>query len=287
MNSPSKSIPLLVGVYLLGMALFLTGCITSGGTLATPNLVDDEKVVQMSEEQFEQIKKVSRLTRAPNYVNQVNRVMDQLSTQVNWWEFAADWEIIIINDNANINAFAMAGGKIGVYTGLLNLVENDDQLAFVLAHEISHVTKKHVHKKLSESMVKEAGGAVVGTAAAGTGVYTGGTYIGLGSAVSGLYNMGSGVAGLSMDRGKEREADMEGLFLMAKAGFDPNEAIRIIELVDMKAMSGGARAPSAWLSTHPTSFDRMVKVNANMPQALEYYEQAKGIALSTGGVIGI
>jgi predicted Zn-dependent protease len=135
-------------ILLLGILLLFAGCVTSGGGLVTPNLVDDEKVRKMSAEQFEQIKKTSRLTRSPRYVEQVNRVMDQLATQVNWWEFSADWEIIIIDNSKSINAFAMAGGKIGVYTGLLDIVENDDQLAFVLAHEISHVTEKHVHKKV-------------------------------------------------------------------------------------------------------------------------------------------
>jgi predicted Zn-dependent protease len=136
-------------------------------------------------------------------------------------------------------------------------------------------------------MIKETGGAVVGAASATAGVYTGGTYIALGSAVSGLYNMGSGVAGLSMDRDKEREADVEGLLLMAKAGFDPNEAIRIIELVDMTASSGGGSAPPAWLSTHPSSFDRMLKVSAKLPEAMEYYEQSRALAGPPSNVIGI
>ena len=109
---------------------------------------------------------------------------------------------------------------------------NDDQLAFVLAHEISHVTEKHVHDRLAEQMVMEAGGTVLGV---GSAVGGGGLLYG----VYTLYDMGSGAASLSFNRQKEREADERGLLLMAKAGYDPREAVRRAPI---------PRVDSAWKS---------------------------------------
>lgn len=267
----------------LAMALVLlgAGCTTPGGGLATPNLVDDEKVRESSLAQWNQIKSSSRISRNPAHLNRVDRIIKDLTAHVSWWEVMDSWEVVVFENKANINAFAMAGGKIGVYTGLLDVVENDDQLAFVLAHEMAHVTEKHVHKKLSEQMLLEAGGMVVGTAAS----VAGGSLIGYG--VSSMYNASSGVAGLTFDRDKEREADIEGLFLMARAGYNPEEAIRIVELVNEKA-SAGRRAPSAWLSTHPSAVDRMGKLVSALPEARKIYDQSSsGYGAPVGGVIDI
>ncbi len=244
--------------------LVFSGCGTAGGGGMGSVMVDDRAVREMSVKQFEQIKSSSRLLRDPKAKQRVDRIIQNLSGYVDWWLIMDDWEVVIIDNKNNINAFAMAGGKIGVYTGLLNLVENDDQLAFVLAHEISHVTEKHVHDRLAEQMMLEAGGTVLGV---GTAVGGGGLLYG----VYTLYDMSSGVASLSFDREKEREADHEGLILMAKAGYDPREAVRIVYRVNEEALSAGKTVPPAWLSTHPSSGERMEKLNGLMPRALEYY----------------
>ena len=248
--------------------------------MGTPNLVDDEKVKEMSLAEWERMKASSRISRDPAYLNRVDRIVENLTAYVNWWEAADGWEVVVFQNSNNINAFAMAGGKIGVYTGLIDIVENDDQLAFVIAHEMAHVLEKHVHERLSEQMLMQSGGTVLGAAAS----VMGGSLIGYG--VSSMYNAGSGVIGLSFNREKEREADIEGLFLMAKAGYEPEEAIRMIELVD-ENVSAGRRAPEAWLSTHPSTVDRMGKLASNMPQAREYYDQSKFLSSAGTSVIDI
>lgn len=226
----------------------------------------------MSVKQFNELKKRSKVLRDPDIQRKVEGIAYDVIEQVNWWDVPlAEWEVVVFDAPNQVNAFAMAGGKIGVYTGLLNMVENEDQLAFVIAHEIAHVTSKHVHERLSQAMVTEAGGTALGTAAMVTGYSTGNTTL---YSLYSLYGMGSGYASLSFNREKEREADYIGIILMAKSGYDPREAIRVIELIDRKSAASGRKAPPSWLSTHPSYRERIAKLYQYEEEAMKYYEES-------------
>jgi len=267
------------------LLLVFAGCWWSGCSSvpvsgrAQLNLVSDADVTEMSIKQFEELKKRSRLSRDPQANELVKRISYDIIEEINWWDVPlADWEVIVIKDPNKVNAFAMAGGKIGVYTGLLKLVENEDQLAFVIAHEIAHVTSKHVHERLSQNMVSETGGAVLGAAA----MVNGGITM---SSIYSLYDMGSGFASLSFNREKEAEADYVGIILMAKAGYDPRAAVRVVELVDEASSRSGVTAPPAWLSTHPSYGQRISKLYSYEEEALEHYQESDD--MDVGRIIGL
>ena len=173
----------------------------------------------------------------------------------------ADWEFVVF-DVPQINAFAMAGGKVGVFTGLFKIVKNDDQLASVIAHEIAHVTAKHVHEKLSQEMAVSTIGAVgmIGGMAGGASMLTV-------DALSQAYGLTTAAGGLAFDRKKEKEADYIGLMYMARAGYDPQESVRVLETLD--AESSSQPAPPAFLSTHPSNPERIIQLLDAMPKALE------------------
>jgi len=175
-----------------------------------------------------------------------------------------EWELAIFEDN-QINAFAMPGGKIGVYTGILEVTENQDQLAAVIGHEIAHVTAKHVNERASR-------GALTGIGIEALAVIMGGGYTG--GAYTASQVMGAGAAlgmELPMGRGQESEADVVGLEYMAKAGFDPRAAVDLWQNMSAK----GGKKPPEHLSTHPASETRIENLISQWQKTLPIYNQAQ------------
>ncbi len=160
-----------------------------------------------------------------------------------------DWEIIVF-DNEAANAFAMPGGKIGVFTGIFQVADSPDSLAAVIGHEIAHLTEDHVMQRAKRGTWTELA-TIIGTAATG-----------FGSSVR------DGVAvGLSLpfDRRQESEADIVGLDYMARAGFDPRSSIYLWK--NMAELNAGQRPPE-FLSTHPSDDRRMDDLVKAMTPAL-------------------
>jgi predicted Zn-dependent protease len=138
----------------------------------------------------------------------------------------------------------------------------------VIAHEIAHVSAKHVHERLSRAMMVQAGGV-------GLMVATGGASL-TSMAVLGVYQMGSGMIGLSFDRKKESEADYIGLIYMAKAGYNPRAAISLWERMDDQTV--GKSVPPEWLSTHPSHENRVLALYGWMAEAEAIYQKRKSMA---------
>ncbi len=231
------------------------------------NTVSDAAVNQMSLEAFAQLKKSHPLSRNRALIEQVQRVGERLAKVAFWDVPNADWEFVVFEVPNQINAFAMAGGKVGVFTGLFKIIENDDQLASVLAHEIAHVAAKHVNERLSQDMVIQGGGLVVGgiMSTTGTGALTA-------NAVLDAYGLSTGIGAVSFDRKKEKEADHIGVMYMARAGYNPEESIRVIE--HLEAATAGLAAPPAFLSTHPSNPERLLQLIDLMPKALVAFRQS-------------
>jgi predicted Zn-dependent protease len=157
------------------------------------------------------------------------------------------WEFALFED-AETNAWALPGGKVGVYTGIFKAAKNQDQLAAVVAHEIGHVIARHHNERISRQQGASTGlqilSAIIG-ARYGEGVGNAAGQIGAVGAQAGLL--------LPNSRVQESEADVVGQQLMSKAGFDPREAVGLWQ--NMGA-AGGSRPPQ-WLSTHPDPASRM------------------------------
>lgn len=250
------------------LALGLTSChevpVTGRNAI---NMVDDASVVKMSVAEFDNMKARYPRSRNREHIAALNRVGERLSKVVFWDMPSADWEFVVFEVPNQINAFAMAGGKVGVFSGLFKIVKNDDQLASVIAHEIAHVTAQHVHERLSQQMLISGGGVAAGVAMIGSGAGSLGT-----AAVMQAYGISTGAGALAFDRSKEKEADYIGLMYMARAGYDPQAAIQVIEALD--AESAGKPVPPAILSTHPSNPERILNLMDAMPKALAEREKA-------------
>ncbi len=238
------------------------------------NLVNEKDVTKMSIAMFDDMKRQYRVSRDKAKNEQLQRVGNRISKVVFWDMPDADWEFIVFDVN-QINAFAMAGGKVGVFAGLFKIVKNDDQLASVIAHEIAHVTAKHIHEKLSQELAVNTVGTV-GMLGAGLG----GAPVLTTQALGAAYGLGTGVAGFAFDRKKEKEADYIGLMYMARAGYDPQEAVKLLEALELETASNPV--PPAMLSTHPSHPERIIQIMDAMPKALQ--EQSRS-AVKTPPII--
>lgn len=261
MKMPIRSV---LAVLLTGL---LAGCyeVPVTGRRAV-NLVDDKDVTKMSIAMFDDMKRRYRLSRDKDRIAQLQRIGDRLSKVVFWDMPDADWEFVVF-DVPQINAFAMAGGKVGVFSGLFKIAKTDDQIASVIAHEIAHVTAKHIHEKLSQEMAVNTVGTVgmVGLGVSGAPILTT-------AALSQAYGITTGVGALAFDRAKEKEADYIGLMYMARAGYDPQAAVTVLEALE--AESANDPVQPALLSTHPTHPERILQLMDAMPKALKAREES-------------
>jgi metalloendopeptidase OMA1, mitochondrial len=230
------------------------------------NLVDDKEVTKMSISMFDDMKRRYRLSNDKERVAQLQRVGNRISQVVFWDMPDADWEFVVF-EVPQINAFAMAGGKVGVFTGLFKIAKTDDELASVISHEIAHVTAKHVHEKLSRDMAVSTVGTVgmIGGLAGGASGLTV-------DALSQVYGLTTGISGFAFDRAKEKEADYVGLMYMARAGYDPQAAVKVLEALE--AESANDPVQPAFLSTHPSHPERILQLMDAMPKAIAEREKS-------------
>jgi metalloendopeptidase OMA1, mitochondrial len=245
----------LLSILVLPLAVALAACesapVTGRSQLI---LLPESQDAGMGLQAYQQIKQEEKVARDPELnrrVEEIGRRIAAVSGQPGW-----DWQFTVF-ENDEPNAFALPGGKVGVYTGLFKVAKNDAQLATVLAHEVGHAIARHGAERMSHGIVAQAGGALVG-ATAGPG------YADLIAQAATL-----GVI-LPYSRTQESEADEIGLMLMAKAGYDPREAIKLWQ--NFEAL-GGERPPE-FLSTHPAEGTRIQRLQALMPGALEIYQRS-------------
>jgi predicted Zn-dependent protease len=191
---------------------------------------------------------------ANNYYRGIGREADLANYQ---------WEFNLIDDK-QVNAWCMPGGKVAVYTGIMPITKNDTGLAVVLGHEVSHAIAGHGNERISQGMIAEYGGAILGSTISNGQ---------MAAIFQQAYPLGAQVALLKYGRSQELEADEMGLYLMAMAGYDPREAQPFWQR--MEASSTGNRPPE-FLSTHPNPDTRRADLQKNMPKALQYFKAAGG-----------
>ena len=215
----------------------------------------------MGAQAFDGMKAETPVSQKTSQNSYVQCVAETLLPFVPAGVYAGDWEVVVFNDD-QVNAFALPGGKIGVYTGLLNVAKNQHQLAAVIGHEIGHVIAQHGNERMSQSTLIEMGSQAVNQILAANEVpYNQAIMSGLGLGLQ------VGVQ-LPFSRAHESEADIIGLQLMALAGFDPRQSVDLWQ--NMEAASGGER-PAEILSTHPAPQTRIDNLQANMDAAMRDY----------------
>lgn len=253
-----------LGALLLALMALMTGCHTVPETGRSAfTMLPESQVIGMSQSSFEQVKATAPLITSGERYDMIQRVARRIQDAASSDMPNAQWEVIYI-DEPQANAWAMPGGKIAIYDGLFDVIDTEDELAFIMGHEVAHVTARHSNQRLSQAMLL-----------AGLGIGVSYSIRDLDSSsqqlILALYGVGSAVGlALPYSRMHEREADFIGQIYMARAGYDPSVAPGVWEKMSA-AHSGG---PPAWLSTHPSHEDRARLLRENLPRAKQEYQRA-------------
>lgn len=197
-------------------------------------------------------------------LQRLHRIARRLVPQAAQWNDRARqwrWEVNLIGSK-QINAFCMPGGKIAFYTGILDQLQlTDDEVAMIMGHEMAHALREHARARIAKSQ---------GT---GTLLSLGAQLLGLGQLGDVAASIGTQLLTLRFSREDETDADLVGLELAARGGFNPQAAVSLWQ--KMAQANGGAGGPS-FLSTHPSGPDRIQQLQANVPKVQSLYQRARG-----------
>ena len=236
-----------------------------GGPSILRNLVPASQIENVGEQQYGQFLAQARQKRAlaPDNHPQVIRLrkifadLEPFSAKFNPRAKDWKWEVNLINSR-QINAFCMPGGKIAFYTGILDILKlTDDEVAMIMGHEIAHALREHARERMAKQTLTNVGALAVGVLVGGN---------------AGELARGAGsLLGLKFSRDDEREADLVGMELAARAGYDPRAGVTLWE-----KMSRAAKGqPMEWFSTHPSSSSRIDAIKANLKDVMPLYEAAR------------
>lgn len=261
---------------LLAAALVVASCVTNPYTERHQLLLlpesEEVKLGSQAYAQLQQDPKV-RISQDPREVEPVQRValrIIEAAKQSKYAERARQytWEVKVIKDDKTMNAFALPGGKIAVYTGIFPVAKNEAGLAAILGHEITHALARHGGERMSQGVLTEVGLEAVNLALA-----TQGANPAVAQATMAALGVGANVGILlPFSRAHESEADYVGLLLAAQAGYDPREAVHVWER--MERFSKGQ--PAEFLSTHPSHGTRIKQLQGWMDEALSLYRPRPG-----------
>lgn len=224
------------------------------------NLISEPDEVQMGIQAYKEVVGKAKTSGDPVANAQVTRVAQRIIAVSDKPDLP--WEVKVI-DEKQANAFALPGGKIAVYTGMLPITRDDAGLAAVIGHEVGHVLARHSAERVSQQMVAQGLGGALVSGVLGTDPQTS-------QMVAGLFAQG---LLLPWGRKQESEADHIGLILMAKAGYDPRAARDL--WMRMAEASKGSSRPPEFLSTHPSEETRIRQIEAWLPEAMKHYRPAR------------
>ena len=229
------------------------------------NLVPAARLEKAAQDQYGQLRAqaTSRNALIPADDPLAKRVLrvaqDLLPYAQKWNPRAKDWQWdVTVIKTPTVNALCMPGGKIAVFTGILDALKlTDDELAVVLGHEMAHALREHARARTAKITLTNVGTLAIGLV--------------IGGNVGELARQGGGLLALKFNRDDERDADLIGLELAARAGYDPQAGITLWEKMSQVAKG----APPTWLSTHPSGEDRVRRIKDALKQVMPLYEKAK------------
>ncbi len=250
--------------------LDLSGCASAPETGRSQLLlIDSAQEASMGLKAFQEIKAETPVSRDHKEVERLQRVGADIARVAKLPN--ARWEFVLFDEPKEPNAFALPGGKVGVYTGILPIAQNDAGLATVIAHEVAHAAARHGAERMSQGLALQIGGSVL-SVALGAGGYGGVTQ----DLAMQAYGLGTKVGVLlPYSRTQELEADRIGLMYMARAGYDPREAIAFWKRFQAYNTKQGGRSLE-FLSTHPLDNNRIAQLQKYLPKALEEFQRAGG-----------
>ena len=238
-----------------------------GKSSAMRTLVPAETLEQAADQQYAELlaqaKQQGALAQPGNaQLQRLQAIAQRLIPQALAWNVRARswrWEVNLIGSK-QINAFCMPGGKIVFYTGLIDQLQlTDDEIAMVMGHEMAHALREHSREQLAK------------TQATSMGIRLGAAIFGLGDMGTAAANLGGKLLTLKFSRSDESDADLVGLELAARAGYNPQASVTLWEKMGQANGQGGI----GFLSTHPTGPDRIAKLQANVPKVAGLYEVAR------------
>ncbi len=240
----------------------LFSVIAAGGCSSVPytdrtqlNFYSESSDIELGEQAWKQTLSQEKRSSDTRYSNALQRVGNNLARAAAKPDY--NWEFIVF-DSKQINAFALPGGKVAVYSALFRLVDNDAELATVVAHEVGHAIARHGVERMSQSSMRSLGGVAVELL--------------FGSEWNVVYDGTSQLAlMLPYSRTQEYEADKLGMILMAQAGYDPANAISFWQKFSKLNRTS---AIEEFLSTHPDGEKRLDRVRGYLPEAQKYYRNA-------------
>ncbi len=248
-----------------------------GETSAFAKIVPADQVERSAALQYQQTLAQASKQRALGpadhpQVQRLRTIMDRLIPYTAEWNPRAQqwkWEVNLIGSN-QINAYCMPGGKIAFYTGILNKLQlTDDEVAMVMGHEIAHALREHARERMGKGQVTEFAARLGGSLLSGL--------LGIDPRVGdAVAQTGANLASLKCGREDESEADLVGMELAARAGYDPRAGVSLWQ----KMAANNKGAPPEWLSTHPSGNTRIAEIEANLPKVMPLYERAKKPAAS-------
>ncbi len=237
-----------------------------GGNSAFSKLVPADEVEQSAAQQYAQMLTQAQQQKAlagkdHPQLKRLRAIAKRIVPYAMEWNPRArswQWEVNLIGSK-QINAFCMPGGKIAFYTGILDTLKlTDDEVAMVMGHEIAHALREHARERMGKS------------AATGLGANLLSQVLGLGQIGHTVTQYGAQLLTLKFSREDESEADLVGLELAARAGYDPRAGISLWR----KMSAANKNAPPQWLSTHPAGETRIGEMEAAMPQVLPLFAKA-------------
>ena len=238
-----------------------------GGNSAFTKLVPAEQVERSAAQQYAQMLQQAAAQKALGQadhpqVKRLRRIAQRIIPFALEWNPRArnwQWEVNLIG-SSQINAFCMPGGKIAFYTGILKTLQlTDDEVAMVMGHEIAHALREHARERMGKNAATGIGASVLSSV------------LGLGQIGQSVTHYGAQLLTLEFSREDESEADLVGMELGARAGFDPRAGITLWQ----KMSAVNKNAPPQWLSTHPSGSTRIADMQANLSKVLPLYEKAR------------
>jgi predicted Zn-dependent protease len=254
--------------FCLAVAL-LTGCVTAPETgRSQVLLVSTADEARLGFQAFEKLKQNTPQVRGGKDWTMLQGVGKRIASVTRLPH--AQWEFVLFEDDKNANAFALPGGKVGIYTGMLPITRDEAGLATVIGHEVAHAVARHGAERMSHSLLIQLGGTALSAALGSSSPATR-------DLAMQAYGIGTslGVA-LPYSRTQELEADRLGLLYMARAGYDPGKAVQFWRrFAEYSRRRGGS--PPEFLSTHPLDQRRITAIEAQLPRAMaEYRRVTKG-----------
>lgn len=249
---------------LLLVVVVMTACAVSPTGRKQLAFMPESQMDSMGRQSFEQLKEQTPQVDDPAVTGYVQCIADAITALPEVQRYSSDWVVEVFAEDT-VNAFALPGGRIGVYQGMLSVAESADQLAAVMGHEVAHVLAQHGNERVSQNLaVNQTLALLENWMASNNTAYR--------QQAMGLLGVGAQVGVLlPFSRLHESEADEIGQTLMAKAGFDPRASVALWQ----NMAKAGGQAPPEFLSTHPSHETRIDELRAGMDAAMALYRSVQ------------